>query len=33
MSVKSFQEALNEAIRDEMRRDPTVVLLGEDIAG
>ena len=33
MSVKSFREALNEAMRDEMRRDPTVILLGEDIAG
>lgn len=30
MSVKSFREALNEAMRDEMRRDPTVILLGED---
>lgn len=33
MSVKSFREALNEAMRDEMRRDPKVILLGEDIAG
>ncbi len=33
MSVKSFREALNEAMRDEMRRDPTVILMGEDIAG
>ncbi len=33
MSQKSFREALNEAMRDEMRRDPTVILLGEDIAG
>lgn len=33
MSVKSFREALNEAMRDEMRRDPNVILLGEDISG
>lgn len=33
MPVKSFRQALNEALREEMRRDPTVVLLGEDIAG
>lgn len=33
MSVKSYREALNEAMRDEMRRDPTVILLGEDISG
>lgn len=29
----TFREAINEAIRLEMRRDPTVVLLGEDVAG
>ncbi|OGP63907.1 MAG: pyruvate dehydrogenase [Deltaproteobacteria bacterium RBG_13_53_10] len=29
----TFREALNEAIRLEMRRDPTVVLIGEDVAG
>ncbi|MEP1330718.1 alpha-ketoacid dehydrogenase subunit beta [Pseudophaeobacter sp.] len=33
MSVKTFRDALNEAMRDEMRRDPKVVLLGEDISG
>ncbi|MFH1569251.1 MAG: alpha-ketoacid dehydrogenase subunit beta [Gemmatimonadota bacterium] len=27
-----YREALNEALRDEMRRDPTVFLLGEGIA-
>uniref|UniRef100_A0A831TCN1 Alpha-ketoacid dehydrogenase subunit beta n=2 Tax=Thermorudis TaxID=1649508 RepID=A0A831TCN1_9BACT len=31
--VISYREALNEAIRLEMRRDPTVVIMGEDIAG
>ncbi len=29
----TFREAFNEAIRLEMRRDPTVILMGEDIAG
>ena len=29
----TFLEAVNEAIRVEMRRDPTVILLGEDVAG
>jgi pyruvate dehydrogenase E1 component beta subunit len=33
MAVKSFRTALNEAMRLEMRRDPRVVLIGEDIAG
>ena len=33
MSRKSFRQALNEALRQEMRRDPTVVVMGEDIAG
>src|SRR5213083_3281908 len=29
----TFAEAINEAIRLEMRRDPRVVLMGEDVAG
>ena len=33
MPKKSFREALNEAMRQEMQRDETVILLGEDIAG
>lgn len=33
MSKKSFRTALNEAMRQEMERDPTVIALGEDIAG
>lgn len=28
----TFSKAVNEAIAEEMRRDPTVVLLGEDVA-
>ena len=29
----SFQNAINEAIDQEMARDPSIVLLGEDVAG
>lgn len=29
----TFREAINEAIRQEMRRDSTVILMGEDVAG
>jgi acetoin:2,6-dichlorophenolindophenol oxidoreductase subunit beta len=29
----TLSQAINEAIRLEMRRDPTIVILGEDIAG
>ena len=29
----TFSQAINEAIRQEMRRDPTIVVLGEDVAG
>jgi pyruvate dehydrogenase E1 component beta subunit len=29
----TFREAVNEGLRQEMRRDPTVVLIGEDVAG
>jgi len=33
MSRKSFRQAITEALAHEMERDPTVVLMGEDIAG
>jgi pyruvate/2-oxoglutarate/acetoin dehydrogenase E1 component len=33
MSKKSFRNAINEAIAQEMRRDPRVVVMGEDVAG
>src|ERR687884_1952161 len=29
----SYQQAVSEAIASEMERDPTVVIMGEDIAG
>ena len=29
----TYREAINEALRQEMRRDPNVILMGEDIAG
>ncbi len=29
----TYREAVNEALRQEMRRDPSVILVGEDIAG
>ncbi|MFZ5609846.1 MAG: alpha-ketoacid dehydrogenase subunit beta [Pseudomonadota bacterium] len=33
MARKTYRQAINEAIRQEMRRDPTIILLGEDVAG
>lgn len=33
MSVKSFRDALNEALFQEMRRDPNVIVIGEDVSG
>jgi pyruvate/2-oxoglutarate/acetoin dehydrogenase E1 component len=33
MPQKSFRQALNEALHSEMARDPSVIVLGEDIAG
>ncbi len=32
MPVLSYREALNDALREEMERDPNVFILGEDIA-
>src|ERR1044071_9513313 len=33
MPQKSIRQALNEALRQDMRRDPTVIVIGEDVAG
>ena len=33
MANKTFREAINEALRLEMQRDPTVIVMGEDVAG
>ncbi|MBV8055309.1 MAG: alpha-ketoacid dehydrogenase subunit beta [Deltaproteobacteria bacterium] len=33
MARKSFREAINEALRLEMHRDPRVIIMGEDVAG
>ena len=33
MSKKSYRQAINEALRGEMLRDPNVIIIGEDVAG
>ena len=33
MPKKSYRQAINEALRQEMERDETVILMGEDVAG
>ena len=33
MSEKTFRQALNEAIAQEMKRDENVIVMGEDVAG
>lgn len=33
MAKKSYRMAINEALRMEMRRDPDIIVLGEDVAG
>ena len=33
MSVKSYRDAINEALLQEMKKDENVVIMGEDVAG
>ena len=33
MSKKSYRQAINEALRQEMERDHRVILMGEDVSG
>ena len=33
MTTRTFREAINHAMDLEMERDPTVILIGEDIVG
>ena len=33
MARKSYRQAINEALRGEMRRDPNVIIIGEDVGG
>ena len=32
MAVMTYREALNEALREEIQRDPDVFLMGEEVA-
>ncbi|MFA5026754.1 MAG: alpha-ketoacid dehydrogenase subunit beta, partial [Candidatus Methylomirabilota bacterium] len=31
MAIITYREALNQALREEMRRDPAVFLMGEEV--
>ena len=33
MSLKTYREAINEALLQEMQKDENVVVIGEDVAG
>ena len=32
-SIKTYREAINDALRQEMRRDPTIIIMGEEVSG
>lgn len=32
-SIKTYREAINDALRQEMRRDPSVIIMGEEVSG
>ena len=33
MSIKTMRDAINEALKQEMQRDPSVIIIGEDVVG
>ena len=33
MSNKTIRDAINETLRQEMQRDPNVIIIGEDVVG
>jgi pyruvate/2-oxoglutarate/acetoin dehydrogenase E1 component len=33
MSIKTMRDAINETLRQEMQRDPSVIIIGEDVVG
>ena len=33
MPIKTYRQAINEAMAQEMRQDSTVIVIGEDVAG
>jgi len=33
MTMKTMREAINEALRQELQRDPNVIIIGEDVVG
>ena len=33
MAIKTLREAINEALHQEMERDPTVIVMGEEVSG
>ena len=33
MAVMTMRDALNQALHEEMERDPSVIVMGEDVSG